>query len=718
MSRPPVVSAARAAAPAVLLAVLLAFPVAAAVPPPPPTAVAEVRDTLHGVEIVDPYRWLEDQQSPATRAWIDAQNAHTDALLGALPGREAMKERLARLMRADAVGTPRIAGGRYFFSRRAAGQDLSVLVMRRGPDARDEVLVDPHGWTPDHSVSVMLLDVSEDGRMIAYGVRTGGADEVVVRFLDVDERRTLPDTLPLGRYLGIEIHPDRGGFHYSRFGREGARVHTHAFGAGPAGDPLVFGEGRGPAQLVYVQLSPDGRWALYSVLHGSAASRVELWAQDRAAGGPVVPVVTDLDATFAGGFAGDRLILHTNWKAPNGRVLAIDLREPSRERWTELVPEGTSALQSIALAGGRVFALYLENVVSRVRVFEADGRPAGEVALPGTGTVTGLGGRWDAPEAVFTFSSLASPAAIHRVDAASLRRSEWWRSPVPVAPGDFVVRQEWCVSKDGTRVPMFLLHRKGVKADGRRPVLMYGYGGFRQSMTSVFRPEAARWAEMGGVFAMVNLRGGAEFGEPWHEAGMLGRKQNTFDDLIAAAEWLIANRWTVPARLAISGGSNGGLLVGAAMTQRPDLFRAVLCGVPLLDMLRYHRFLVARFWVSEYGSSENAEQFRWLHAYSPYHRVAPGTAYPAVMFVTGDADTRVAPLHARKMTALLQAASTSGHPVLLHYDTQAGHAAGKSVAKAIEDETDELMFLAWQLGVDPAAGSGPRARGAALAPSR
>lgn len=702
-----------------LAAVLLAAATtaaSAAVPPPPPTAVAEVRDTLHGVEIVDPYRWLEDQESPETRAWIGAQQAYTEGLLAALPGREAMRGRFEELLRVDAVGTPTERNGRWFFTRRGRDQELAVLLMRRGATGKDEVVVDPHLWSEDRSRSVVLLSVSEDGGLVAYGVRTGGADEVVVKFRDVDAGRDLADELPLARYLGVAIRPDRSGVLYGRFGSEGPRIHEHRFGADPAADPVVFGEGRGPGQLATVSVSPNGRWALFTVLHGSAASKVELWARDLASGAAPFAIVDDLEATFTGQFAGDRLVVRTNWRAEKGRLLAIDLADPARERWTEIVPEGTASLEGFELAGGRVFAHYVEDVASRIRVFGLDGGAQGELALPGIGSAGALQGRWEGRDLVLSYSSLAEPTSLFRVDTQTLRRTVWWTSSSPVTKGAFRLEQVWYASRDGTRVPMFLLYRKGLKRDGNRPVLLYGYGGFRVSQLPRFRAEAVRWAEMGGVFVLTNLRGGSEFGEAWHQDGMLARKQNTFDDFIAAAEWMVTNGYTNASRIAISGGSNGGLLVGAAMTQRPDLFRAVICGVPLLDMLRYQRFLVARFWVPEYGSAEDPEQFRWLHAYSPYHRVTAGERYPAVLFVTGDSDTRVAPLHARKMAARLQSASGSGHPVLLLYDTKSGHSQGKPVSRVIEDETDEMMFLAWQLGMDPAAGVPPRGRATGRTP--
>jgi len=668
---------------------------------PPRTRVDEVVETLHGVAVRDPYRWLEDQDSPETRAWIDAQNAYTEAVLGAAPGREEVRRRLSELMRIDVADLPQERGGRYFFTRRAADQDLPVIAMRRGRSGPDEVLVDPHPWSPDRTRSAALLAVSEDGRLLAYGVREGGEDEVEVRVFDVDGRRDLPDRLPRARYWALSFTPDRAAFYYTRFGPEGPRVRRHRLGDDPAGDPLVFGEGLGPEKIVQSSLSEDGRWLLIEVSHGSAARQTEVYVKDVGKDGPLVTVVADVEARFDAAIAGSRLYLRTEWQAPNGRILAVDLEDPARERWREVVPAGPGVITGFLPAGGRLVVRSLEDVVARLRVHGTDGRLVREVPLPTLGTVAGMKGRFASDEVFFSFESFHVPPTIHRLDLSTGASSVWFRTAVPVDEAAFEVRQASVTSKDGTRVPVFLLHRKGLEAGSPRATLLTGYGGFRITRTPTFSARAALWAERGGVYALASLRGGGEYGEEWHRAGMLDRKQNTFDDFVAAAEWLVASGTTRPDRLAIFGGSNGGLLVGAAFTQRPELFGAVVCAVPLLDMVRYHRFLVARFWIPEYGSAEDPDQFRTLFAYSPYHRVVDGTRYPAVLLVSGDSDTRVAPLHARKMAARLQAASASGRPVLLHYDTKAGHSSGKPVSRQIDDTTDELVFLLWQVGQPP-----------------
>jgi len=703
----------RLLAPVLLLALALAaVRPAPAAPLCPPTRVEVVRDTLHGVVIEDPYRWLEAKDAPGTRAWIDAQNRYRESVMAGVPGLDPIKARLAQLLKVDAVGIPIERGGRYFFTRRRADQDLNVLCLRRSPRGRDEVLVDPHTLTADHSKSVLFMDISPDGKLVAIGTRDGGADEVTVAFRDVDGGQDLADRMPSMRFYNLTITPDRKGVYYSKFTPEGPRVLYHAMGTDVAADQAIFGEGYGLDKYVDVGLSEEGRYLLVTVYFGSSGERSEVWVKDLLRDGPLEPVIRGLAGSFVGAIAGDQLYVQTNWKAPKSRILRVDLKDPAPERWTEVVPEGTGVLESFSLAGGRLFVNYLENVASKVRIFAADGRPLGEIAFPTIGTVGGMNGRWASNEAFFTFASFVVPTTIFRYDVATGQRTVWWRASSPVASDAFETKQVWYASKDGTKVPMFLVHRKGLRLDGTHPVYLTGYGGFTVNETPRYSSTAVLWAESGGVYALPSLRGGAEFGEDWHRAGMLGKKQNVFDDFIAAAEWLVHDRYASPERIAIEGGSNGGLLVGAALTQRPDLFRAVVCEYPLLDMLRYQRFLIARLWVPEYGSAEDAEQFPYLRAYSPYEQVKPGTAYPATLLVTGDSDTRVDPLHARKMTARLQAATASARPVLLYYDVKAGHSSGKPVSKRIEDDAVVMQFLYWQLGMDPpvAPAKAPRAK--------
>jgi prolyl oligopeptidase len=668
---------------------------------PPKTRVDDVRETIHGVEVSDPYRWLEERGSPETEKWIEEQNKYTEAMIGSWPGRDAIRARLTELMKVDWVGMPAARNGRYFYVKRDRDQELPVICMRKGLEGKDEVLIDPHPMSADRTTSVGILDVSEDGTLMAYSVRQGGQDEVVVKLLDLEKRKELPDGLPRARYFDCCLKPDKKGLYYSRHGAEGSRIYYHQMGTDATKDLQVFGEGYGPDKGISVALSEDGRYLLITVWHGSAAEKTELYYQDIVRNRPVLPIVNDVDARFVGEVGGDHLFLWTNWEAPKGRILRVDLNRPAREHWREVIPESDAVIEGFSLAGGRLFVNYLRNVVSRVAVFEPDGKHVCDIPLPAMGTIGSVAGRWTSDEGFFSFSSFHIPSTTYRYRVAEGDLSVWWRLEVPLDSDSFEVKQVWYKSKDGTSVPMFLVHRKGIKLDGSNPALLTGYGGFNASLTPWFSAVATVWVENGGVFAVANLRGGGEFGEEWHSAGMQEKKQNVFDDFLAAAEWLIANRYTKPSKLAISGGSNGGLLVGAALTQRPDLFEAVVCRYPLLDMIRYHKFLVAELWVAEYGSSDDPAQFKYLHAYSPYHKVKQGTKYPAVLFITGDGDTRVAPLHARKMAALLQSATASNKPILLRYETKAGHSGGQPLGKQIEDAADELTFLFWQLGVEP-----------------
>lgn len=681
-------------------------------PAPPSTQKGTARETLHGVEIADPYRWLEDQDAAATRAWIAEQNKYSESILAGLPGRDALKKRISELLKIEVIGTPFVRGQRYFFVKRLPTQDQLVLYMRNGADGKDEVLVDPHPMDPAHTTSVSFLDVTEDGSLVAYGIRHGGEDEVEVKFLDVNTRKDLAESLPRARYFGVSVKSDKSAVYFSKQTKEGPRVYSRTMGSDSARDVKLFGDAYGPEKIVSAGLSDDGKYLLIVVSHGSAPKKTEVYVQDVAGGGPIVPIVNDLEARFSPDIAGERLYLQTNWDAPRGRILSVDLKNPARERWKEVIPQANATIQGISVAGGKLFVNYLDNVVSRVKVFDPEGKPEREIAFPALGSVGGMRGTWKNNEAFFTFNSYAIPTTIYRYDVAKGTQTVWARLNIPVDSDRFEVKQVKFASKDGTQIPMFLVHRKGLKLDGSNPALLTGYGGFNLPQTPGFSARAVLWAEAGGVFAVPNLRGGGEFGEEWHKAGMLAKKQNVFDDFIGAAEWLINNGYTSSRRLAISGGSNGGLLVGAALTQRPDLFAAVVCSYPLLDMVRYHQFLVAGYWVPEYGSAADAEQFRTLYAYSPYHRVKPGTKYPAVLFITGDSDTRVAPLHARKMTALLQASTGSERPVLLHYDTKAGHSGGLPVSKQIEDLTDELSFVFAQTGVTAANEPAPAKKAA------
>ena len=666
---------------------------------PPATRTDNVEEDFHGTKIVDPYRWLEDQNSPETRAWIEAENKCTESFLDQIPGQDKIAKRFGELLRVDRVNIPTERGGRYFYSKRLADQDLAILYMRRGANGTEQVLVDPAPLSTDHTTSVVFQGFSHDGKLVAYGVRKGGEDEVAIHIIDTDAQKELSDFLPRARYSQVWFNADKNGIYYAKYTEEGERVYYHALGADVNHDAVIFGEGVSAEKSVDASVSEDGRYLTYTISVGSACDKSEIYFQDLKNKGPVVTVVNTVNACFLGRIAGDTLYMMTNYKAPNWRMLSVSLAHPTEENWKEIIPESKERLESFHLIGGKIGAVYMHNATTNVRLFEANGKPAGEIALPQLGTASRLEGNWAGNEAFLSFESFSIPPNVYRYDMATGKLEVWAKSSVSIDSNAYEVKQVWYESKDKTRIPMFLFYKKGMTPDGMRPTYMTAYGGFDVSLSPTFNAFAITWVDQGGVVAVPNLRGGGEFGETWHKAGVLEKKQNVFDDFFAAAEWLEHNGYTQPDKLAIEGRSNGGLLMGAAMTQRPDLFGAILCGYPLLDMIRYQKFLVARFWVPEYGSSDDASQFPFLYAYSPYHHVVSGTKYPAILFLTGDSDTRVAPLHARKMTARMQAAQGGDKPILLLYDTKLGHSEGRPVAKIVQEDTQTLSFLLSELGV-------------------
>ena len=670
------------------------------VPPPPMTQVETVTDTLHGVAVEDPYRWLEDQQSPQTREWITAQNEYTAGIMQALPGREKLTNRLNELIRIDRSGTPTEHNGRYFLEKKGADDDLYTIYMRKGLDGADEILVNPHPMSEDHSVSVDITGISTDGSILIYSTRRGGVDETSVYCLDVDSKQLFADSLPEGLYFGVSITPDKKSMYYSQITEKGPRVFRHIMGTDLSSDKLIFGEGHGVDEFISASISDDGRYLLIGVYYGSAGTKNDLYFKDLTKNQPVKTLVNDINANFSGAIVGSQAFMNTDWKAPNGRIMMADLTKPAPKNWKEVVPTSDLVLENFTLAGGKLCVSYLDSVKSKVSIFDADGAYQRDISFPNIGSVGAVRGRWQSDEAFYTFTSFNSPRTIYRYDVASGESSVFVRPNITLDADKIEVKQVWYTSKDGTKIPMFLTHLKGMKLNGNNPVVLTGYGGFGASMTPYYSSMVLTWIENGGVWAIANLRGGGEFGEPWHEAAKFEKKQNSFDDFIAAAEYLIETGYTKSSKLAIRGGSNGGLLVGALLTQRPELVKAVICTYPLLDMLRYHKFLMGPYWVSEYGSADVAEQFEYIYAYSPYHRVKAGTPYPSVLFITGDGDTRVDPNHARKMTALLQASTGSDNPVMIRYEIKAGHSGGRPTSQIVDDTADELCYLFWQLGHD------------------
>jgi prolyl oligopeptidase len=674
----------------------------------PKTPLDDVTEVLHGETITDPYRWLEDGENPETRRWTEQQNALTEAYLAAVPGRDRIGRRLEELLAIGVLSVPTPKRGRYFYLRRDGRQNQPVLYWRDGVDGADRIAVDPNALNEAGTTALDWYYPSEDGHRLAFGLSENGNEDSVLHLLDLDTGRQLPERIPRMRAASVAWLPDGSGLYYTRYPAAGEvasgeeqyhrALYFHRLGTDPTADPLVFQ----PAAKEHwpgASLSPDGRWLIVSVAR--TFDQVDLYLQDLASGGALVPVASDLPASFEGEIAHGRLFMRTNLDAPTYRLYVVDPERPDRSSWREIVsPRSDAVLESVAVANNRLALGYLERASSRLRLTDHEGRLIQDVRLPTLGSLFGLGAEWDGRELFYGFSSYTVPPSVYRIDLGTGTSSLWRQVEATIDPAAFEVRQVSYASKDGTPISMFLVHRTGLVRDGDNPTYLTGYGGFNISMTPSFSRSLLLWLEHGGVLAIPNIRGGGEYGESWHQAGILANKQNSFDDFIGAAEWLIRERYTRSERLAAAGGSNGGLLMGAALTQRPELFRAVLIQVPLLDMLRYHRFLIARLWIPEYGSAEDAEQFRWLRAYSPYHHVQQGVAYPSVLLATAESDTRVDPMHARKMAARLQAATSTPRPILLRLEAQAGHGAGKPLSKVHQELTDSWTFVFSELGVE------------------
>ena len=668
-------------------------------PPPPPTQADSVTETLHGVTVTDPYRWLEDSKSPATRAWLAQQMQYTEDYLAQVKVRPEIVKRLTELVRVESYSIPIERGEKFFFKKRLPEENQGSIYMRQGLHGADVKLVDAGKLSADQNTSVNLADVSKDGGFLVYEVREGGADEQSIHLLDVTTGRELPDVFPAARYAGAALSPDEKGLYYAKFEPAGSLVFYHRLGTSVSSDTMIFGksfagESFGAMDLIAPEVTENGRYLLIHVSHGVPPKRVDIYVKDlRTPDAPIRPVIHGIDSRFGPQNYGDDLYVLTDYQAENYRIIKIKLSNPAPEHWETVVPEGKDVISTFSIVGGKLFLTGLHDVITQTQVYTLEGKPAGKITYPTLGAASGMYGRQASNHAFYNFESFTIPPAIYHYDVASGKTEVFAQPKVPFDSSRYEVSQVFYTSQDGTRVPMFLSAKKGLKKGGQAPTLMFAYGGFNVDLPPHWDPEYAWWMEQGGFYAQPNLRGGGEYGEAWHKAGMFEKKQNVFDDFFAAAEYLISNHYTSPAHLAARGRSNGGLLMGAAMTQRPELFGAIWCGYPLLDMLRYQNFLVGRWWTSEYGSAEKADQFPYLQKYSPYHNVVKGTKYPAIMFNTGDSDTRVDPLHARKMTALMQADTGSGRPILLHYELKAGHSAGVSITQLVTDTADELAFL-------------------------
>ena len=671
--------------------------------PYPATRAGDHADTLHGVVVKDPYRWLEDVKSAEVQAWMKAEDALARPELARLPERDAIAARLKELYYVDAISAPRHRGARYFYTRRHADKEKTIVYYKEGKAGAEKVLFDPNTWSADGSVSLGGFTPSWDGKLIAYTVKKNNSDEATLHVHDVASgKKSDVDVIEGAKYASASWTPKGDGFYYTwlpvdpkipEADRPGfAEVRFHKIGDDPKNDRVVRAARHDPTSFMYADLSRDGRWLFLYVRHGWTS--VDLHVKDLKAGAKAdfVPLAVGQKAHYSAEAFKGRFYVTTDEGAPRSRVFAVDPKKLDRKEWKEIVPEQKDAtIDSAEILGGRLAISYLKNAQSMLRVLDLDGKPVREVALPGVGTVGGPSGLADEDTAYFSFTSFTTPSEIHEMSMKTGAVKLYSKVKVPVDTSPFVVEQVFYPSRDGTRISMFVVRKKDLPRDGSTRAMLYGYGGFQISKTSSFTASIYPWLERGGLFAVPNLRGGGEYGEQWHEDGMLLKKQNVFDDFIGAAEYLIKEGYTRSDRLAISGGSNGGLLVGAAMVQRPDLFSAVLCAVPLLDMVRYHLFGSGKTWISEYGSADDAEQFKVLHGYSPYHQVKPGTKYPPLLLLSADSDDRVDPLHARKFAAAVQAASTGG-PVLLRIEQHSGHGGADMVKAAVEEGADRYAF--------------------------
>ncbi|WP_243383187.1 prolyl oligopeptidase family serine peptidase [Geothrix alkalitolerans] len=679
----------------------------------PPTRKGDVVDDFFGTKVADPYRWLEDDNSAETKAWVEAQNKVTFAYLAQIPQRATIRERMTRLWDFEKFSAPFKRGGRYFYSYNTGLQNQSVLYVTEDPKAKGRVLLDPNTLSKDGTVALSGASFTEDGGLMAYSVSVAGSDWQTWKVRDVATGKDLSDEIRWSKASGASWLKDGTGFFYSRYEapKEGGALtgvnnnhllYFHKLGTPQSEDALIYQRPDQPEWYLGGTVTDDGRWLVITGNKGTNPETSVFLKDLTKPGSPVEPFLDRMDASYGVvDNEGDRFFVVTNQGAPRNRLVAIRKGQTEPANWTEIIPQakGRDVLESVSLVGNRFIATWMRDAHSAVEFYDMKGKKAGALALPTLGTVTGFSGRRQDTETFYTFGSFAYPGTIYRLDLKTARSTVFRAPKVAFKPADYEVEQVFYPSKDGTKIPMFLVHKKGIKLDGQNPTLLYGYGGFNVSLTPAFSVSRMVWLGMGGVYAMPNLRGGGEYGLEWYDAGRKDKKQNVFDDFIAAAEWLIAHKITSTPKLAINGGSNGGLLVGACLTQRPDLFGAAVPEVGVMDMLRFHKFTLGWGWKSDYGSSETKEGFETLMKYSPLHTIKPGTKYPPTLITTGDHDDRVVPAHSHKFTATLQAAQAGPAPILTRIETSAGHGAGKPTAKVIEERADVLAFLVKNLGM-------------------
>ncbi|WP_199318819.1 prolyl oligopeptidase family serine peptidase [Leptolyngbya sp. FACHB-541] len=677
----------------------------------PPSPKVDQVDNYHGVQVSDPYRWLEDPDSDESRQWIEAQNQVTFTYLNDIPARESLKQRLTQLWNYEKYGIPFKRENRYFYFKNDGLQNQSVLYTLPELDAEPRVLLDPNTLSEDGTVALSGLAISEDAKLMAYGLSTSGSDWQEWKVRDVETGEDLPDHLKWIKFSGADWTLDGKGFFYSRYDEPNEatkledinyyqKLYFHQLGTSQAEDVLIYERPDEKNWMFGGEVTEDGNYLVILVSQGTDPRNLVFWKDLRNPETPVVELINSFEAKFSLiDSEGTVFWFETDLDAPRSRVIAIDIANPARENWQEVIPQADETLMGANILNHQFVAFYLKDAYTQVKVFDLNGTFIREVELPGIGSAGGFGGKRHDTETFYSFTSFTTPTTIYRYDMVSGESSVFRQPTVDFNPDEYETKQVFYASKDGTRVPMFITHKKGLELNGNNPTYLYGYGGFNISLTPSFSPSNIVWLELGGVFAVPNLRGGGEYGEEWHQTGTKLNKQNVFDDFIAAAEWLIEHQYTSPKKLAIAGGSNGGLLVGACMTQRPDLFGAALPAVGVMDMLRFHKFTIGWAWCSDYGSPENLEEFQALYAYSPLHNLKPETGYPATLITTADHDDRVVPAHSFKFAAALQEAHVGNNPVLIRIETKAGHGAGKPTAKVIEELSDRWAFLVRSLDI-------------------
>ncbi len=671
----------------------------------PTTRQADQVDDYHGTNVADPYRWLEDPDSEETKAWVDAQNKVTFGYLEDIPQRESLKQRITQLWNYEKYGIPYKEGNRYFYFKNDGLQNQSVLYTLTSLDGEPRVLIDPNTLSEDGTIALSGVAISDDGNRMAYGLSTSGSDWQEWKVRDVETGDDLSDHLKWVKFSGASWTTDNQGFFYSRYDEPNDatkledinyyhKLYYHKLGTAQSDDLLIYHRPDQKEWMFNGAVTEDGHYLIIYVSQGTDPKNLVFYKDLQTPNSPIVELISEFEANFSLiDNDGSIFWFQTDLDAPRSRVIAIDIHNPGRENWQELIPQAEETLEDVGVLNNQFVADYLKDARSSIKIFDLNGAFVREVELPGIGSAGGFSGKRYDTETFYVFTSFTTPATIYRYDLETGESSLFRQPTVDFDPTQYETRQVFYPSKDGTQVPMFITHKKGLALDGNNPTYLYGYGGFNVSLTPSFSISNLVWMEMGGVYAIPNLRGGGEYGEDWHQAGTKLNKQNVFDDFIAAAEWLIENQYTRPQKLAIGGGSNGGLLVGACMTQRPDLFRAALPSVGVLDMLRFHKFTIGWAWCSDFGSPENPEEFKALYAYSPLHNLKPGTAYPATLITTADHDDRVVPAHSFKFAAALQAAHSGDNPVLIRIETKAGHGAGKPTAKIIEEIADKWAFL-------------------------